>query len=110
MKDLIAEQVVKEMKSHPITLTLVVIATAAIGFGYYNFAYANEVELLKANQVAESKVNTCRWLSDKIDDLEVDIFNLKKAGANAAWIREKESDLRDKRERYRETTCSTMTY
>lgn len=104
------EQVAKEMKSHPVTLVLVIGGIIAIGLGYSLFATAGEVEQLKVNQEKESKIGTCRWLSDKIDDLRVDIFNLEKDGADAAWVNEKKSDLQDKEDRYKQTTCSTIVY
>jgi len=104
------EQVAKEMKAHPITLILVLGGAVAIALGYASFATAGEVEQLKINQERESKVNTCRWLSDKIDDLQVDIFNLEKANADPKWVNEKKSDLARKQDRYSKTTCSTISY
>ena len=42
------QQVAKEMRSHPITLTLVVAGMVAIVFGYTSFARASEVKLVEA--------------------------------------------------------------
>ena len=41
------EQVVKEMKAHPITLILVMMALGAGVFGFANYARASEVKLVE---------------------------------------------------------------
>jgi len=104
------EQVVKEMRAHPITLILVLIALGGFVFGYTNFARASEVEILKASMEDQSKINTCRWLSDKIDTLETDIYVLERDKADSKWINEKKIDLAKLKSRYRQTTCSTTGY
>jgi hypothetical protein len=42
------EQVTKEMKSHPITLVLVLLALGSALFGWANYARASEVKLVEA--------------------------------------------------------------
>ena len=42
------EQVAKEMKSHPITLTLVIAGMVAVGFLFANYATASEVKMVEA--------------------------------------------------------------
>lgn len=54
------EQAISEMKSHPITLLLVIAGWLAIGFGYTNFARASEVKLVegKVDRVLELQLTT----------------------------------------------------
>lgn len=104
------EQVVKEMKAHPITLTLVLIGMAAITFGYTDFARAAEVEVLKASLEHQEKISTCRWLSDKIDDLETTIYVLERDEAEPEWINEKKAVLRKLKGRFNQATCSSTSY
>ena len=54
------EQVAKEMKSHPITLILVIAGWAAIVLGAANFARAAEVKVVeeKVDRVLELQLST----------------------------------------------------
>ena len=104
------EQVVKEMKSHPVTLIIVLSCTAAIIYGFPNFAKASEVEALKVSIERQNKVQTCRWLSDKIDNTENAIRLLEKDGADDNWIEDKKKALKRLKERYEATTCGSTVY
>ena len=54
------EQVAKEMKSHPLTLMLVIIGWLAIFIGYASFARAADVQLVEAkvDRVLELQLST----------------------------------------------------
>lgn len=104
------DQVVKEMKSHPVTLILVLIALGSASVGYSTYARASDLQALKANLELQSRVQTCRWLSDKIDSHESDIRLLEKDGAEDDWIEEKKADLKRLKERYAATNCASMVY
>ena len=104
------EQVIKEMKAHPVTLVLVLISLGAVSTGYSKWAKASDVTILAANIESQAKINTCRWLSDKIDTLETDIYVLERDGADSKWINEKKIELAKLKSRYRQTTCSTTGY
>ena len=104
------EQVVKEMKSHPITLTLVLICLGATSFAWTTHAKASDVQVLQASLEKQNKLQTCRWLSDKIDNTENAIRLLEKDGAEEDWVVEKKKQLNRLKERYDATTCPNLVY
>lgn len=50
-------------------------------------------------------LNECRWIDDKIDGLEYEIYILKRDQASADFIRSKESTLRKHRDKYLALHC-----
>lgn len=104
------EQVVKEMKSHPITLILVLIALGTTGLGYNTYARAEDVQILKASIEVQNKIQTCRYLSDKIDNYEANIRLLEKDDADEAWVLEKRDELRRLNEKYDSAHCKSVNY
>ena len=104
------EQVVKEMKGHPITLILVLIALGTTGLGYNTYARAEDVQILKASIEVQNKIQTCRYLSDKIDNYEANIRLLEKDDADEAWVIEKRDELRRLNEKYDSANCRSVNY
>ena len=104
------EQVVKEMKGHPITLILVLVALGSAAAGYGTYARAEDVNILKTSIETQAKIQTCRYLSDKIDSYEANIRLLEKESADEAWVIEKKSELKRLNEKYESTHCKSVNY
>lgn len=113
------------MKSHPITLVLILIGMVAIAFGYANFARAtdladvketlerqtealtNSLDDQKKALEAQNKVQTCRWLSDKIDNNENAIRLLERDDADDQWIIEKRRTVEKLKDLYTTNHCTS---
>lgn len=104
------EQLVKELKGQPITLLVVLALVGYSAFSYTNHASAAELEVIAGQLASIEKVNECRWLSDKISDLQTEIYILERDGADTAWINEKKNELKRLESRYKLTTCSQTGY
>lgn len=53
----------------------------------------------------QALLNECRWLDDKIDGLEYEIYVLKRDVASPDFIRSKETTLRKHRDKYIALNC-----
>ena len=104
------EQVVKEMKGHPITLILVLIALGASALGYNTYARAEDLVVLKASLEAQTKIETCRWISDKIEGNEDSIRTLERDEADERLIIAKRKNLERFKERYEAANCRSVSY
>ena len=104
------EQVVKEMKGHPITLILVLIALGASALGYNTYARAEDLVVLKASLEAQTKIETCRWISDKIEGNEDSIRTLVRDEADERLIIAKRKNLERFKERYEAANCRAISF
>ena len=104
------EQVVKEMKGHPITLILVLIALGSSALGYNTYARAEDLVVLKANLEIQTKIETCRWLSDKIEGNEDSIRMLVRDEADERLINTKRKNLERFKERYEAANCRAISF
>lgn len=98
------------MKGHPITLILVLVALGSAVAGYSTYARAEDVNILKASIEVQTKIQTCRYLSDKIDSHEANIRLLEKEEADEAWIIEKKDELKRLNGKYEASNCRAVNY
>ena len=104
------EQVVKEMKGHPITLILVLIALGSSALGYNTYARAEDLVVLKANLEIQTKIETCRWIADKIEVNEEYVRTLERDEADERLIITKKKNLERFKERYEAANCRSVQY
>lgn len=55
----------------------------------------------------QAMLNECRWLDDKIDTLDYEIYVLKRDTASPDFIRSKEQTLKKHRAKYESLLCVT---
>lgn len=106
----LVEQLVKETKGHPITLLVLLALVGYALFSYGDHASASELEAIKSQLDRDSKINECRWITDKISELQNQIYILERDAADQEWINEKKRELTRFQQRYNATTCAKSGY
>jgi len=71
-------------------------------------AYDLQFEDLRRQVTHESRMGQCRWLSDKIDRLEYEIYQLERDNASRDFIQSKRQQLEQERRRFNALNCASL--
>ena len=71
-------------------------------------AYDLQFEDLRTQVTHESRMGQCRWLSDKIDRLEYEIYQLERDNASRDFIQSKRQQLEQERRRFNALNCASL--
>lgn len=70
--------------------------------------YDIKLAALETDMTEDRKVNECRWLQDKLDDLSYEIYVLDRDEADPDFIQTKRTQLRKFERRYNALGCAAV--
>lgn len=68
----------------------------------------NRMTGLEEDLAEDRLINECRWLQDKLDEIEYEIYVLQRDGADGDFIRSKEAQLKKVERRYSSLDCAAV--